>query len=407
VGCKKPLRVGEFGFLAVSALTYLGCADHGAGASPEAAAATPVFEGGPPDDAGAPDDAGEIRGSDRSSSQTEASIPDDVSAPNDSSADVEDDGSPTDGGISTDAWGDSSHVEAGGSAYRKVGCPPGPFPAPVGSNRQNVCPGFPLAHTWNEGPVWIASQNAFFFSNWERGTPDAAASYFNGDIIKYTPSTGQCEFFVRDVGSNGLGIASDGNLLATSQLTRNVVEFDLVTKQSKVVADNYMGKKLNTPNDIIVHSNGTVYFSNPPFELGGRTEEMPPSVVRIDPAGAISLVETGGAPNGVTLSPDERRLYVAHNGMGIRVFDLDPTGVPAPAPRPFTSVGTDGMSADCAGNVYLGNGGPIIGPSGVQVGTIPGGGGTMPRFGGPNGTTLLIAGPGKALASVTMNLPGL
>jgi gluconolactonase len=277
----------------------------------------------------------------------------------------------------------------------------------MGTNRTNVCVGFPYNHTWNEGPVWIASQNAFFFSNWERSTPTAASSNFNGDIVKYTPSTGQCEFFVTNVGSNGLGVAPDGNLLATSQLTRNVVEFDLATKAVKVIADHYMGSRLNTPNDIIVHSNGSIYFSNPNFELGARPEEMPPSVVRIDPAGALSLIEMGGGPNGVTLAPDEKRLFVAHNGMGVSVYNLDANGVPSSPAAIFTGNGTDGLSVDCAGNVYLGNGGPIMGPDGKQVGTIPGGGGTMPRLGGPDGKTLLVVGPGNALATVRMNIPGL
>ena len=292
----------------------------------------------------------------------------------------------------------------GGPAQRNA-CPAGPWPAPVGSNRQNVCAGFAYNHNFNEGPVWIASQNAFFFSNFENGTAAATASNFDGDVIKYTPG-GQCEVFIKDVGTNGLAVAPDGNLLATSHLTRTITEFDLVTKQPRIIADNYMGLKLNSPNDIIVHSNGTIYFSNPTYQLGNRTQEMPASVVRIDPAGALSLVAMGGAPNGVTLSPDQARLYVEQDGSGVKVYDLDANGVPTAGPRDFSGQ-TDGMSVDCAGNVYLSGSGGIIGPDGTQVGTIPGGGGTMPTFGGVDGKTLFVVGSGTLAATVQMNLPGL
>jgi gluconolactonase len=283
----------------------------------------------------------------------------------------------------------------------------------MGTNRQTVCVGFQYNHDFLEGPVWIASQNAFFFSNFQHFSANAAASNFNGDIIKYTPSTGKCELFIKDVGTNGLGVAPDGNLLATSHLTRTITEFDLVTKQPKIILDNYMGKKLNSPNDIIVHSNGTIYFSNPNYELGMRTQEMPTSVVRIDPLGVVSLVAMGGGtePNGVTLSADEARLYVEQDGSGVKVYDLDAKGVPTAGPRDFTGQ-TDGMTMDCAGNVYLSGAGAIIGPDGKSVGTIPGGGGTMPTFGGADGKTLLVLGgptmaTGTTVVTVQMNVPGL
>jgi gluconolactonase len=284
----------------------------------------------------------------------------------------------------------------------------------MGTNRQTVCAGFKYNHDFHEGPVWIASQNAFFFSNFEHFSANAAASNFNGDIIKYTPSTGQCEIFITNVGTNGLGVAPDGNLLATSHLTRSITEFDLVTKQPKIILDSYMGHKLNSPNDIIVHSNGTIYFSNPDYELGNRTKEMPTSVIRIDPLGAASLVAMGGEPNGVTLSADERRLYVEQDppsGTGVKVYDLDLNGVPTAGPRDFTG-STDGMTMDCAGNLYLSGAGTIVGPDGKTVGTIPGGGATMPTFGGADGKTLLVLGgqnmaTGTMVATVQMNVPGL
>jgi gluconolactonase len=325
-------------------------------------------------------------------------------------------------GTHADAGTPGTGADAGeaGSHYKKEWCPPGPYPAPMGSNRQNVCVGFKYNHTFNEGPVWIGSQAAFFFSNFDLSTYDLTpVTKYDGDIIKYTPATGQCEVWLADVGTNGLGVAPDGNLLATSQNTQSITEFDLVTKQPTIIADHYMGKRFNSPNDIIVHSNGTIYFSDPTYLLGNRPQELPTAVYRIDPTGAISQVATGGRPNGVTLSPDEKRLYVEQNESGLQVYDLDANGVPTAGPRPFripippmTTV-TDGLAVDCAGNVYLAFEGFILAPDGKQLGTIPGGGATNPTFGGVDGKTLIVVGGGSVVANgnlvatVQMNLPGI
>ena len=301
--------------------------------------------------------------------------------------------------------------EAGGDtlASKQATCPAGPYSAPMGTNRQAVCATFKLNHNWNEGPVWIASQSAFFFSNFQL---DATTNY-DGDIIKYTPATGTCELWLANVGTNGMGVAPDGNLLAAVNVTQSITEFDLATKQPKIIVDHYMGKKFNAPNDLIVHTNGTIYFTDPDYQRGNRPQELPLAVYRIDPKGAISIVEMGDEPNGITLSPDERRLYVdLDKAGGLGVFDLDADGVPTGAARPFAGV-TDGVAMDCAGNLYLSADGGIVSAAGTPHGTIPGGGGTHPTFGGVDGKTLFIVGDGSVLAQATtiatvqMNLPGI
>ena len=107
-----------------------------------------------------------------------------------------------------------------------------------------------------------------------------------------------------------------------------------------------------------------------------------------------------------SLSLLTRGVYVEQDGSGVKVYDLDANGVPTAGPRDFTG-GTDGMSMDCAGNVYLSGSGAIVAPDGTTVGTIPGGGGTMPTFGGVDGKTLIVVGGGTAVATVQMNLPGI
>jgi gluconolactonase len=297
----------------------------------------------------------------------------------------------------------------GGTAYKKVVCAPGPYPTPMFGTRQNVCAGFTLKYNWNEGPVWIASQGAFFFSNFEL---DATTNY-NGDIIKYTPASGQCEVWLADAGTNGMGVAPDGNLLAAVNTTQSITEFDLTTKKPKIIVDHYMAKKFNAPNDLIVHSNGTIYFTDPDYQRGNRAQELPLAVYRIDPTGAISLIETAMEPNGITLSPDEKLLYVEQDtGGGLSVFDLDPNGVPVGASRHFAGV-TDGIAMDCAGDVYESSAGGVFNPAGMSIGAIPGSGGTHPTFGGADWKTLLIVGDGADLtlatqvSTVQMNLPGI
>jgi gluconolactonase len=279
----------------------------------------------------------------------------------------------------------------------------------MGTNRTNVCTGLKLNYNWNEGPVWVASQQAFFFSNFEL----SAATNYAGDIVKYTPATGVCEIWLPGGSTNGLGIAPDGNLLGAVNTTQSITKFDLVTKQPTIVVDHYMGKRFNSPNDLIVHSNGTIYFTDPDYQRGTRAQQLPMAVYRIDPTGALSQIETAMEPNGITLSPDEKLLYVEQDtGGGLSVFNLDANGVPVGAAHHFAG-NTDGIAMDCAGDVYESAAGGIFSPAGTSLGMIPGGGGTHPTFGGPDWKTLIVVGGGGNMALATQvsviqyNVPGI
>lgn len=260
---------------------------------------------------------------------------------------------------------------------------------PMVVSSSNVCEDFELANTWNEGPTWVASQGAFFFTNF------VVRSGSGGDIIKYTPGEG-CEFFIRDLGCNGLAVSNDGNLLAACQETRSVLRIDLETKQTATVADSYMGTMLDTPNDLVQHTNGTIYFTNPTNELDGRPAGVGPATFRIDPSGEVSLIAEGDC-NGIALSPDETKLYVLLSGM----WDLDAEGVPSNPEAMFTR--GDGMAVDCAGNVYAN--GSIFSPDGENIGSW--GNGTNLAFGGEDGQTLFVVASGAQLRELTMNVPGL
>jgi gluconolactonase len=284
-----------------------------------------------------------------------------------------------------------SEQPSGGRAPRLT-CPPGPFPAPVAGASQVVCANFNFKYNWNEGPTWIAGEKAFFFSHF---VIHAAGP---GDIIKYTPG-GDCETWVAGAGCNGLTANINGNLVGACQTPRAVVEYDINTRQPKVLASMYNGQMLDSPNDIVTHSNGTIYFTNPTFELGGRPQGVGPAIFRIDPMGTLILiVKGGGQPNGITLSADEKRLYAVGGG----VWDVDVSGVPSNQRGGFP-LNADGISTDCAGNIYL-SGGQIISPDGKQIGTFPGG--TMATFGGEDGKTLIVVFGAKGVRLVQMNIPG-
>jgi gluconolactonase len=252
-------------------------------------------------------------------------------------------------------------------------CPAGPFPAQAMGATTNICVGFDYNYGYNEGPTWIASQNAFFFTNFIQGSNEG------GDIVKYTLG-GQCEIWLPDVGCNGLGVSPSGNLLAACHGPRAVMEYDVTTKQGRSVASMVNGKMLDSPNDLIAHSNGTIYFSNTTYELGNRPKGLDFGLVRIDPNGVTSLIEAGNL-NGVALSPDEKKLHVVGKG----TWTLDDMGVPLQKGAPTPS--GDGIAVDCAGNISNN--------------------GTNSAFGGPDGKTLIVVGGGTSAKTIAMTVPGL
>jgi gluconolactonase len=236
---------------------------------------------------------------------------------------------------------------------------------------------------------------AFYFSNFVQG---AQGGDLSGDIVKYTPG-GECEIFIEGAGTNGLAAGINGNLLGARHETRSVTEFDIVTKAPTILSEMFMNELLDSPNDLVQHSNGSIYFTNPTYELGGRPEGVGHAIFRRDPAGALTALKQGSPqPNGITLSAQQDRLYVVNGGL----WDLDENGVPS-GQRDFP-LQADGLGMDCAGNVYL-SGGTIRSPDGDQIGQFSGG--TNLAFGGVAGMTILVVGSGTNVKVITTNVPGL
>jgi gluconolactonase len=287
-------------------------------------------------------------------------------------------------------------------------CPPGPFaasPLPAMATPTPVCTGM----TFTEGAVWFASLNTLFFS-------DFTVSNFAGPsrILSFTPG-GQCQEFIPNAGTNGLVIAPDGNLLGARHGDQTLTLFNLMTKEATVLVADNAGLAFNSPNDIAVRSDGNLYFTDPDYLRGNRAQEQPTRAYRRDPSGALTVINEGGNTNGITLSPDESRLYVSQLGGGgggggnnILVFDVDASGALSASRTFVASVGSDGMAIDCAGNLYTTTNGAVLvfSPEGQRLGTIAAPGAANVAFGGPERSTLFITATTQLL-SVELAIPGL
>jgi gluconolactonase len=221
--------------------------------------------------------------------------------------------------------------------------------------------------------------------------------------------------------SNGLAFDKEGRLLACEHSARRVTRTEL-NGTLTILAERFEGKRLNSPNDLTVHSDGSIYFTDPPYGLRqskGKQELDFQGVFRIAPDGKLTLlIKDMVRPNGIALSPDEKLLYVDDSqqkivnvyevrGDGFLVngrllIDLDQHG---------TRV-TDGMKVDVEGTLYVtgSEGVYVVSPEGKLLAKILCEGGcTNCCFAGPDRKTLFITGRSKqggALYRVRVPVPG-
>lgn len=262
-----------------------------------------------------------------------------------------------------------------------------------------------------EGPVWSTELSVLFFSDINFGAADS-----NGvppSIIYRLPAgSSSPEVFIDTIGCNGNAIDQNGFLVSCTHDTRSVSRIDPVTKQRTLIADKFEGKAFNSPNDAIVRSDGTIYFTDPSWQLGTRPAEIGfKGVYRIDPQGNVTLVSQGlVSPNGAALSPDEQLLYVADDNTGnVHRFDVASDGTTSGGSVFVNVSGADGMAVDCAGNLYVtAQGGVrVFEPSGNELGTISVG--EKPAnttFGGVDHTRLFVTAQ-TGLYAIDLLVPGL
>ncbi|QEG35646.1 SMP-30/gluconolactonase/LRE family protein [Bythopirellula goksoeyrii] len=262
---------------------------------------------------------------------------------------------------------------------------------------------------WSEGPVWIPRDGGFLlFSDVPQNT-----------IFKWQPGKGISTYmkpsgytgvgsYSSEPGSNGLTLNPDGQLVFCEHGDRRVSVM-VWGEGKRTLADNWEGKWFNSPNDVVCHSNGDVYFTDPPYGLPNREPDDKHGyggcgVFRIAKTGKVSLLtDEMTRPNGIVLSPDEKTLYVAQSDSKapiIRAFDLKDDSTLTNS-RIFYDASSeygkrkgspDGMTIDAQGNLFAtGPGGVhVISPEGKLLGRIDTGEATANCCWGDDGSVLYL-----------------
>ena len=215
---------------------------------------------------------------------------------------------------------------------------------------------------FTEGPVWHAEGKFLLFS-------DIPAN----QMKKWTAEEGITNFRVPSGKSNGLTYDKQGRLVTCEHANRRVSR-TAADGTVETIASHYEGKRLNSPNDVIVKSDGSIYFSDPPYGLTadygveGEQDLDFQGVYRLSADGQTLtlLIDDFDRPNGLCFSPDESILYIDDTErMHIRAFDVQPDGTIANGRIFAEEEGDDGvpdgMKIDAHGNVYL------TGPGGIWI----------------------------------------
>jgi gluconolactonase len=240
-----------------------------------------------------------------------------------------------------------------------------------------------------EGPTWVAADGGYLVFS------DIPAD----ELKKWTRAGGVTTFRQPSQKANGNTTDPAGRLVTAEHWGRRIS----VTEKDgtvKTLVDQFDGKKLSSPNDVVVKSDGTVWFTDPDYGLEGRAKEQASNnVYRLDPKTKkiTAVVKDFDKPNGLCFSPDEKKLYVADSGRPrhIRVFDVNPDGTLGNG-RVFAAIdkgGPDGIRCDAAGRVWSssGSGAHVFAPDGSLICRI-----NLPKaganlcFGGTDGRTLFV-----------------
>jgi gluconolactonase len=210
---------------------------------------------------------------------------------------------------------------------------------------------------WAEGPVWFGDGRYLLWS-------DAALDR----ITRWDEETGQVSVFRKPANKpNGLMRDRQGRLLTCEHAGRRVTrtEYDGTIT---VIIDRFDGKRLNSPNDIVVKSDDSIWFTDPVYGITSNysgvvePQELPTNVYRVDKSGRVAVVAGDvNRPDGLAFSPDETKLYIIEDGTApqvFRVYDVVDNGTSLANGRTFITVErggiADGLRVDVDGNLWCG-----------------------------------------------------
>lgn len=285
----------------------------------------------------------------------------------------------------------ASEPAATAEASCKGVAPAGEFVAEriVGANALHTEPGL------YEGAVWI--KDALYFSDFtfSQGFPSR---------IQRLDVNGVMTTFINDSGSNGLASDAQGNIIAATHKYKSLSRYNILTGERTSVVEQYKNNVFNSPNDITMAKDGTLYFTDPAFQRdaapGGQDKT---NVYRVATDGTISVVDDSiKNPNGISLSPAGDLLYVSGGGDAgvVRAYPIV-NGIPQAGADLIHNINTpDGMTIDCHGNLYVTEHTAqtlrVFTPAGKQIATIKVDAKiTNAAFGGAQGKTLYLTGAGS------------
>jgi len=268
---------------------------------------------------------------------------------------------------------------------------------------------------WIEGPVWMGDANCLLFQDLP-----------NDRTMRWIEGQGVSVYRAPSHYANGQTRDRQGRLIACSHRERCLYRTEYDGRITKLI-DRHAGKRLNSPNDVVVKSDGSIWFTDPlygisnDYEGGRQTSEQLPAVYRLEPeTGEIRIVASDfDGPNGLAFSPDETRLYIAETGnqteqsprQYIRTFNVEPDGATLSGGDIFYKIEPgycDGMRVDEYGNIWssAADGVHCISADGELLGRI-----FVPHrvsnvtFGGPAKNRLFIGGS-TTLYAIFLNCRG-
>jgi len=261
-----------------------------------------------------------------------------------------------------------------------------------------------------EGPVWIG--DALYYSEMTTANLPPAR------ILKMTADD-TSSVFIDMSGSNGL--ATDGtNIISANHGAQGIVKFSLPDKTPKTIVSQYDGMPFDSPNDLALANDGTIYFSDPNWQ-NNTGKQAATRVYQLAPgsAEAVAVTDYTNQPNGISLALDEATLFVSGSS-GVKKYPIS-NGKVAMTGAAFgpsdVAAATDGMTLDCAGNLYVAVSNTltvaVVKPDGTKLGTVTlatGMAATNVAFGGTDHQTLYITAQGanktQGVYKVHLNIPG-
>jgi gluconolactonase len=240
--------------------------------------------------------------------------------------------------------------------------------------------------------VWI--DGALYFSDFtfDSGFPSRIQKLTTAEVL-----TTQ----IADSGSNGLAVDAQGDIVAATHKYSGISRYDLAGNRT-AVASTYNGNVFNSPNDLVIANDGTIYFTDPTYQQSPGAGGQPiTGVYRVATNGEVTLVDDSlNNPNGIALSPENDVLYVNSSSGTLRSYPIVNGQVFSGADLVQGLTVPDGMTIDCHGNIYVAEHNAqrlrVFSPNGSQLATINvDANATNAAFGGDDGKTLYITGAGK------------